>query len=502
MDSKLDVSERIIVTPPAGSLVHSLRSIGYDLKSAVADIVDNSIAAKATNINVVLDLAYDSSPYLFILDDGVGMSSDELIIAMTPGSKSPVDVRKLEDLGRFGMGLKTASFSQCLELTVVSRNVDGMVGACWCLESVAKSNTWELELLKDERCSLLLTSLKIDILETGTLVLWKKCDELTEGINDNDVLSSVIGEHVNDLREHLSLVFHKYLERKLSRIKINLNSLKLEAKDPFCTTGKLDTPISSVILTDTINVDESSKVTIKGYMLPHPTKLNKSQLQYTSPNSDYFNSQGFYIYRADRLISWGSWFRLAKKSQSNKLARVEVCIPNSVDAQWKLDIKKSKVELPSEIKKFLKSKINKLAIKSQRIFNGRTAFKRTGSQPVWERKVNSDSRRIKYEINLSNELVTNLLEDLDENNHQKVLALMKLIQLSLPTNYIANDLASSYSLNNSLDDFTKQSVIETIESLIAIGVDSESIISAFKKDDSVEDAVNEMVAEYTKERMS
>jgi hypothetical protein len=98
--------------------------------------------------------------------------------------------------------------------------------------------------------------------------------------------------------------------------------------------------------------------------------------------------------------------------------------------------------------------------------------------------------------------VINLLEDLDESNHQKVLALIKLIQLSLPTNYIANDLASSYSLNNSVDDVTKQSVIETIESLIAIGVDSESIISAFKKDDSVEDAVNEMVAEYTKERMS
>ena len=334
------MSKKIIVTPPAGSMIHSLRSIGYDLKSAVADIIDNSIAAGAKNINVVLEIAPDITPYLFILDDGSGMNYDELVVAMTPGSKSPVDVRNLDDLGRFGMGLKTASFSQCLELTVVTRDDVSLVGARWSLENVASTNEWGLELLNNEQCLILLSSLKVNIKHKGTLVLWNKCDELIEGINDDDVLSSIIGEHVNDLREHLSLVFHKYLDRKVSRININLNSLRLTAKDPFCITGKFDTPISSISLTDTINVDAHSNVTIKGYMLPHPTKLNSSQINFTSPNSDYFNSQGFYIYRADRLISWGSWFRLAKKSQSNKLARVEVCIPNSVDAQWKLDIKK------------------------------------------------------------------------------------------------------------------------------------------------------------------
>ena len=494
------MSKKIIVTPPAGSMIHSLRSIGYDLKSAVADIIDNSIAAGAKNINVVLEIAPDITPYLFILDDGSGMNYDELVVAMTPGSKSPVDVRNLDDLGRFGMGLKTASFSQCLELTVVTRDDVSLVGARWSLENVASTNEWGLELLNNEQCLILLSSLKVNIKHKGTLVLWNKCDELIEGINDDDVLSSIIGEHVNDLREHLSLVFHKYLDRKVSRININLNSLRLTAKDPFCITGKFDTPISSISLTDTINVDAHSNVTIKGYMLPHPTKLNSSQINFTSPNSDYFNSQGFYIYRADRLISWGSWFRLAKKSQSNKLARVEVCIPNSVDAQWKLDIKKSKVELPSEIKKFLKSKINNLASKSQRIFNGRTTFKRTGLEPVWERKINSYGRRIKYEINLNNELILNLIEELDENNYRKVLALIKLIQLSLPTNYIANDIASSYSINNTIDDTTKKNVIETIESLISIGVDQESIISTFKNDDSFDDVVNELVVEYTKKR--
>ena len=167
------INNSIIVKPPAGSVVQSLRSIGYDLKSAIADIVDNSIAARSQEVEVLLDLDANNNPFLYILDNGLGMDHSTLIEAMTPGTSSPSATRHQEDLGRFGMGLKTASFSQCLELVVISKKQTGLVGAKWDLKYVSRADEWELELLDKEQCEKILSEYRIDILETcsGIVIL-------------------------------------------------------------------------------------------------------------------------------------------------------------------------------------------------------------------------------------------------------------------------------------------------------------------------------------------
>src|SRR5258708_3144611 len=107
-------------TPHAGNMIEDFRSIGYSLQTAIADIVDNSIAAKEKNIWIDLEWNGENTAVI-ITDDGIGMSKDELINAMRPGSKNPLADRSSEDLGRFGLGLKTASFSQCRILTVATK---------------------------------------------------------------------------------------------------------------------------------------------------------------------------------------------------------------------------------------------------------------------------------------------------------------------------------------------------------------------------------------------
>ena len=101
------------VPPSAARLTGSLRDIGYDFHTAIADLVDNSIAAGARRIGV--ELVFDpNKSYVLIWDDGTEWDRPELLEALRFGSRR--DYRRNE-LGRFGLGLKTGSFSQCRRLT-------------------------------------------------------------------------------------------------------------------------------------------------------------------------------------------------------------------------------------------------------------------------------------------------------------------------------------------------------------------------------------------------
>src|SRR5262245_18928842 len=100
------------VPPNAPSLVNSMCASGYDLDSAVADIIDNSISARATSVRIIVHEDGESS-WIAIADDGWGMDDETLRNAMTFGCIDPEEARAPDDLGRFGLGLKTASLSQC-----------------------------------------------------------------------------------------------------------------------------------------------------------------------------------------------------------------------------------------------------------------------------------------------------------------------------------------------------------------------------------------------------
>ena len=216
-------------TPPeASAMINTFRAFGYNLRTAIADIIDNSISAKAKN--VWIEYKWDGADSLVIItDDGEGMNIEELKSAMTPGSKDPKAVRDKHDLGRFGLGLKTSSFSQCKRLTVATKS-DGLqvVNRCWDLDYVNETKKWSLlDFISNKSYAN-----RLEEMDSGTSVIWEKIDRLVGNANkQNEAAMNVFLDEFASVENHLSLVFHRYMEQ--NRINIFMNSHKLDPWDPF-----------------------------------------------------------------------------------------------------------------------------------------------------------------------------------------------------------------------------------------------------------------------------
>lgn len=208
-----------LVEPHAAIMIESLRAFGYDLRTAIADLIDNSITAGAENI--WLDFFWNGrDSYIRVTDDGIGMSEQDLVNAMRPGSKNPLESREATDLGRFGLGMKTASFSQCKRMTVASRTSNSSMSVRrWDLDFVAKIDKWSL--LKAPAAGSEPFFNKLNELEHGTTVLWEVLDRVVgnSSVNDNKA-SSQFYRNVKIVQSYLSMVFHRYMENSKRPLKI------------------------------------------------------------------------------------------------------------------------------------------------------------------------------------------------------------------------------------------------------------------------------------------
>ena len=215
--------------PYAPTLMESTRAIGYSIEAAIADIIDNSIAANAARIDI--DFFPIGQSYISILDDGHGMSEAELISAMQYGSRSPLDTREESDLGRYGLGMKTASLSQCRILTVISKQNGTVAGAQWNLNHIKQAESWSLIVLNESEVKDFPNWDKLNSYLNGTLVVWQDLDKF--GIGENDI-AAAFTRKMNLIRDHLSLVFHRYLsgEPGLKKTDIRMNDLSIVPQDP------------------------------------------------------------------------------------------------------------------------------------------------------------------------------------------------------------------------------------------------------------------------------
>ena len=349
------------VEPRASILIESMRDIGYSLQTAVSDIIDNSITAGAENIELLADTTSES-PAIGILDDGSGMSKDQLIEAMRPGSQSPLDTRSEKDLGRFGLGLKTASFSQCRRLTVLTRKSGTVSCAVWDLDVVAETDEWYVVLPDDFTDIPWAEKLKKD----GTLVVWQKLDRLVDSRNDSD--RSDLVSAIDETATHLQLVFHRFLkgEKGLEQVRISLNSGPLEPFDPFHSghPATIRGPVERSQL-------GNREILIQPFTLPHHKKVTKEEWEHYARPEGYTKNQGFYLYRGKRLIIHGTWFRLAPQTELTKLARVRIDIPNGMDAEWKIDVKKASAQPPPSVREHLRKLVQRIGAVSKRVYEGR-----------------------------------------------------------------------------------------------------------------------------------
>ncbi len=428
----------INLPPYAPILMESTRAIGYSLEAAIADVVDNSIAAEARNINV--NFFPVGQEYVYILDDGHGMNSDGITNAMQYGSKNPNDIRNLNDLGRFGLGLKTASLSQCRMLTVVSKQYDSIVCRQWDLDYIAETEEWTLKELDINEIENLPGLTELKKLDNGTLVVWQKLDRMRLGELD---FESAMGKKMDAVRAHLSLVYHRYLSTEMgaNRITLTLNNLPIISDDPFLEKK------SEVPMDDEVMAIGTSRVLVRTYILPHPSKLEKSELDKLGGKEGLRRQQGFYIYRNKRLLVWGTWFHMMRQAELSKLVRIRVDIPNDLDDLWTLDIKKSTAIPPEIVKNNLKALIERMSEKSKRTWSFRGKKEVNDHiEHVWNR-LKTNSGGYLYEINRDHSMIQDFIKKYPDSQNY-LFSILKQVESSIPLNALYVDLSSDEKIDN------------------------------------------------------
>ncbi len=432
--------------PAAAALMESTRCIGYSFESAISDILDNSISASAKNIWIYSMPSDD--PFVTILDDGDGLTKEELMEAMRYGA-NPNEKRDETDLGRFGLGLKMASLSQCRCLTVISKTYSGITSCRWNLDRVIQTDQWTLQILSDSEVQNLPSVPDLLRLPHGTLVIWQNLDKLKERAVKVDELMS---QTLLSCKKHLSLVFHRFMETKNNLLNIYLNRDKLVPLDPFFTSSNLtrSLPEQPIII-------QGQVVTVKPYVLPPESKMKPADLEKIGGLQR--NLQGFWVYRNKRLIIPGTWFKLSRSKELSKLARVRVDIPNSLDSIWDIDVKKSSASVPvifqHDFEKVLEKVIETSEYKYK--FRGRK-ISDSNKQFIWDKYSHDGGYR--YAVNREHPIVKNCLESVDERTRGSVLELIKYLEESIPYNDIFNTMGEAKLI---VFEVTSEEIEELIE---------------------------------------
>lgn len=304
--------------PQAAVLMNSMRSMGYTFESAVADVIDNSISAHASE--VIIRFPVDPSEcFVAICDNGDGMSEEELFDAMKYGSEQKSDNRMADDLGRFGLGLKSASLSQCRRLSVASKK-DGRISAyIWDMDVVIKNRSWDMIECSEEQIKTLKYISYLDDIDNGTVVIWEDFDVIRKNSGDVYAELSALAENVS---EYLSLIFHRFLNKdSKSRLKIKINNYELKGKDPFLENHKKTTIRRRIELPVMDSQGIERIVVAQPFVLPFQKDLTDEDRKLSGGLENYRSSQGYYIYRNERLIVWGTWFN-RRKDELTKYARI------------------------------------------------------------------------------------------------------------------------------------------------------------------------------------
>lgn len=422
--------------PSAACLSASLRDLGYSLETAIADLIDNSITAEATAINIICDVSGET-PVVVVQDNGKGMSEADLLAAMRHGTDNPRQARSTRDLGRFGLGLKTASFSQCRSLTVVSTQQGKLCAAEWNLDTVDAADDWLLLILDPQDIDQLPY---IDMLgDQGTAVIWRNLDRLVE-TDDAHRQQEIVNEKLGTVERHLSLVFHRFLAGEVKgyeTISISINGHPIAPFDPFCRKNRATQTLPEEI----VRIGDA-EVRMQPYILPHHSRLSASDYDYYQSRSDFISNQGGYVYRNGRLMAWGDWFRLVPKGEATKLARVQIDFPNTLDEAWTIDIKKSRARPPHAVRERLRQIIDRITSRSVTVHRGRgQKLFHEVTAPLWERY--ADHTGIRYAMNGTHPLIQRLRERLEPEDSHHLNLLIEAVSAALPIEMIYSDYSTN-----------------------------------------------------------
>lgn len=481
--------------PSPSVLMNSMRSIGYTFKTALADIIDNSISASAKNIYINVPIN-DDDLFISILDDGNGMSRDDLFNAMKYGSEREY---QLNDLGRFGIGLKSASLSQCRVLTVISKNEGKLSGFQWDFDSVVSDKKWDCIELEPNDLESVPDINKLKALNMGTLVIWQNFDIAYK--KSNGKVREYISEEIEEAEKHIRLVFHRFLSNSFKLLNIYINNNIMSPLDPFLeSNSKTDSrKVSELNLFDAI-------IKVQPFILPHQSDLTPEDIEKLGGINALRNGQGFYIYRNDRLIIYGTWFRLSTSSVSPELlkyGRIKVDIPNTLDDVWDIDIKKQNATIPKQILNNLKKVVRDVCANSRNKTSRRTKLTiEKDDSKIWNKSLSKNEKEIFY-INKESSFVRHFLDDFDDKDKVKILNFIDVLSVSIPFDDIYNAICNK---KNETDIDESQ-----FDAIVSEGVvQFKSIKKVIQKSDDEVFAIltkyepfnNEQIAERIKEILS
>jgi hypothetical protein len=258
-----------------------------------------------------------------------------------------------------------ASMSQCRKVTVISKKDGITCAACWDLDYIIRQENWSLQFFPESEIEEMPGYLYLKLKESGTVVIWEEFDRLRQGASK---VQKAFDEKIELTRKHISLVFHRFLndENPKNRLAMYFNGEAVKGIDPFLTKHPATQPLSEQVLRIA-----SDEIRVKPYVLPYVSKLSKQDIAAIGGKEELRQQQGFYIYRNKRLIIWGTWFRLIKQQELNKLARVRVDIPNTLDSIWEIDVKKSTASLPDVIKRNLVAVVQNSVGRSESVYKYR-----------------------------------------------------------------------------------------------------------------------------------
>lgn len=412
--------------PEAASMIETFRAVGYTVEAAIADIVDNSISACSKNVWVNFEWKGTDS-WITIKDDGIGMNNDELIQAMRPGSKNPLDFRDKSDLGRYGLGLKTASFSQCRILSVISKRLNYKPAYwTWDLDFVKLTAKWELiKYLPDG-----LFTEELKRVESGTIVIWNDIDHLVKNTSsdDNKALDRFM-QIMSIVKNHLAMVFHQFIDN--GKVKIFFQGREITAWDPFLKSE----PTTQIFPTENL---QNNGVYVKGYVLPHKSRISEEIYKLAEGTKGWNEHQGFYIYRNERLLLAGDWLGMFRKEEHYKLARLEISLPNNLDTEWQIDIKKSIARPPLILREQLRAYASQVRARAVEVFRhrGKSVKVYPGQKfiPLWTDHKRGD--KWFYKINRNHPLIEEIKKQLSKEQKTTIEKLLRFIEETIPTKSI------------------------------------------------------------------
>jgi len=424
--------------PRSGAMVEALRGLGYSAATALADIIDNSIAAGAREVRLQFDWN-GSASRITILDNGRGMDADGLDRAMRLGDRDPLEARASTDLGRFGLGLKTASFSQCRRLTVASRTQGELpVALHWDLDILRDDPHGRWRLLDGFPARTADEAGQLDGAESGTLVIWDKMDRLTPpGLSEQAFL-----DRIDRIERHLAMVFHRYIEQR--RLVIRINGRAVAPWDPFLE-NRPDTYRSG---TDRFVVN-GSPVSMEGFVLPHRDRLDPKIYETAAGPDGWTAQQGFYVYRNERLLVAGHWLGLGQprawaKDEPFRLARIRIDLTNTADADWTIDIRKSRARPPLEARQRLQTFAGDIKERARRVFAHRGAPRSSSDRSPVVQAWTSERLKggIRYRIDPAHPAVAAVIEQAGPLAGD-IQAMLRVIEATVPVQQIWLDTAEA-----------------------------------------------------------